>query len=237
MLDASDRPGPVRSQPSLRDQRAAQTRTAIAEAGRRLFRARGYGATTLQAIAAEAGVAVQTVYAVHGSKAGILRALRESVVHQPAAEELFAQALGAADRDEALTLFARSIRTRWETGADVVQIHAEAAACDSQLRDEVKAVLTRRHRGIARLAEGLAGETAPGPDSARLVALMDALTMPEVYLQLTDAHGWSPAEYEAWLAPALRAAALVNPESHADGHRSGEQSPIGKFVGSVLRQR
>ena len=41
---------------------------------------------------------MQTVYAVHGSKAGILRALCESVVHQPAAEEFFGQALGATDR-------------------------------------------------------------------------------------------------------------------------------------------
>ncbi len=216
MLDAANAPAPVGPRPSLRDQRAAQTRTAIAEAGRRLFRARGYGATTLQAIATEAGVAVQTVYAVHGSKAGILRALRESVVHQPAAEELYVQALDASDRHEALVLFARSIRTRWEAGADVVAVHAEASACDSDLRDEVQAVLARRLAGITRLAETLAGKPGTGLDSVHLVALMDALTMPEVYLQFTNAHRWSPTEYEAWLGMELRAAVLASPRPTTD---------------------
>ena len=43
----------------------------------------------------------------------------------------------------------------------------------------------------------------------RAGAVIDALTMPEVYLELVGAHGWTPDEYEAWLGAALRAGLAV----------------------------
>ena len=51
-----------------REEQANATRRAILEASQRLFLSRGYGATSIRAIAEEAGVAVQTVYAVFGNK-------------------------------------------------------------------------------------------------------------------------------------------------------------------------
>ena len=147
--------------PSLRVERAQVTRTRIADAARTLFSTRGYGSTTLTAIASEAGVAVQTVYAVYGSKAGILRALREAVLRQPDAEALFEEAMRQRDPDGQLQLFARSIRQRWEHGHDVVAIHQDAAATDPTLRREVEAVLAIRRNGIGRLAGSLEPALAP----------------------------------------------------------------------------
>jgi AcrR family transcriptional regulator len=192
------------------------TRRRILAAARLRFSSDGYGATTLQAIAAAAGVAVQTVYAVHGSKAGILRELREALVRQPEAERLYGAALEAADADDALVLFARSIRVRWEAGADVVRIHAEAAASDSTLRAEVQLVLARRREGIARLTETLGGSLADGVDVGRATAIVDALTLPEVYAELTGAAGWSPDAYEAWLGAGLRRELLRSSAPRAD---------------------
>src|SRR5919205_4323677 len=56
------------------------TREAIVEAAARLFRERGYVATTIDAIAREAGVAPQTVYTAFGNKREILTALMRSRV-------------------------------------------------------------------------------------------------------------------------------------------------------------
>src|SRR5438270_13886069 len=56
-----------------RDEQARATRWAILQAARSLFLDRGYAATTLQAIADEAGVAVQTVYASFGNKRELLK--------------------------------------------------------------------------------------------------------------------------------------------------------------------
>ncbi len=188
---------------SLRAEHAAVTTRRILDAARRGFADVGYTATTLREIASEAGVAVQTVYAVFGSKANILRALRESVVTDPAASEAYAAALAATDLDEALGSFARSIRLRWEAGHDIVLINVNAAAADSELRAEVAAANAMRRGGIARLARRL-GELESGLDTRRVEALLDALTLASVYEQLVTNHGWPSDDYESWLTGALR---------------------------------
>ena len=54
---------------------AAATRRQILDAAQRLFEAHGYAATTMAAIAREAGVALKTVYVAFETKSGVLRAL------------------------------------------------------------------------------------------------------------------------------------------------------------------
>jgi AcrR family transcriptional regulator len=194
----------VKGRPTLRDERAQVTRRRIAEAARTLFSSRGYGATTLQAVADEASVAVQTVYAVYGSKAGILHALRDSVLHQPEADALFEQALREGEAEAKLKLFAHSIRRRWEFGHDVVEILRDAGAADVAVRAEVEQVLDRRRAGIDRLAKTLEGQLAPKIDVAYASAVIDALTLPEVYTELTDVAHWDADDFEVWLARSLR---------------------------------
>lgn len=190
--------------PTLRAERATVTRRRIAEAARVLFSQHGYGATTLAAIAVEAGVAVQTVYAVYGSKAGILRALRVEVVRQPEADALFEGAIQATSPEQKLELFAGSIRMRWEYGHDIVEIHEDAAATDPTLRVEVETVLAMRRSGIGRLARSLEGDLAAGVGVPRATAILDALTLPAVYRELIGVQGWTPDEFEAWLTATLK---------------------------------
>jgi AcrR family transcriptional regulator len=194
----------VKVRPTLRDERARVTRRRIADAARTLFGRSGYGATTLQAVADEAGVAVQTVYAVYGSKAGILTELRSTILHQPQAEDLFAQAMREVKAKRKLELFAQSIRQRWEWGHDIVAIHQDAGATDPSVRAEVDQVLGRRRAGIARLASSIEADLTPGIDVNDAAAILDALTLPEVYAQLTTVNGWSPDGYERWLARSLK---------------------------------
>ena len=58
-----------------REQQAQATRAAIVAAARTLFVRDGYAATSVRAIAAEAGVSDQTIYAAFGSKRALLTAL------------------------------------------------------------------------------------------------------------------------------------------------------------------
>ena len=58
-----------------RREQAALTRRAILDAAQLLFERDGYVATTMEAIAAEAGVALKTVYSAFTTKSGLLRAL------------------------------------------------------------------------------------------------------------------------------------------------------------------
>ena len=201
-----DRVKPERPQPrlTLRAERAEVTRIRIATAARHLFARDGYGATTLRGVAAEAGVAVQTVYAVYGSKAGILGALREGAVQQPEAEAALRDAMREETPAGRLGLFARSIRRRWEIAGDVVAINHDASMSDPSIRPEVEAVMAIRRNGIAGLARSLEAHYEPPMDVARAAAILDALTLPEVYAELVDVQGWTPDQFEAWLAATLR---------------------------------
>ena len=64
----------------IRERQSNQTRTNILDATQRLFLERGYAKTTVEAIAQEAGVAKQTVYAVFRSKNGIVAELLDRAV-------------------------------------------------------------------------------------------------------------------------------------------------------------
>lgn len=195
----------VKSAPgSLRATRATETRHRIEEAARHSFVQRGYAATTLREVAAGAGVAIQTVYATYGSKAEILRSLRRRVIDDAEADASWAAALGAPTVSLAVTAFARSIRLRWEHGADIVAANADAARSDPAIRAEVDAAVQVRRTGIRQLAAALARLDARLGPVDRVAAVLDALTVTDAYVTLTIGHGWSPDDYEAWLARAMR---------------------------------
>ncbi len=186
---------------TLRARRAEETRQRILGAARRRFADAGYAATTLQQVAEGAEVAVQTVYAIFGSKAAILRALRDSVVEDQAASAAYREALASDAPEAALRSFARSMRLRWEAGHDLVGAMAKAAAADPAIRVDVDAALASRRHGIRQLAERVG--VLASRDPRRIEALLDAMSMAGTYEQLVVVHGWSPDEYESWLADAL----------------------------------
>jgi AcrR family transcriptional regulator len=200
------------ARPTLRQEQAAVTRRRILDAGRRLFFRDGYAATTLKAIALEAGVAVQTVYSVFGSKAAILAELRALVVTLPEADGAFRAALEQPTIEGRLTAFAHSIRLRWELAGDIVKVNEDAARADPAVRAGVAAARERRQQGIVALAHGLAAELAPEIDVARATSLLDALTLHDLYAQLVDTHGWTASDYEAWLAEQLVATLARRPD-------------------------
>ncbi len=185
--------------PTLRQEQAAVTRTRILTAARGLFFRDGYTATTLKSVAAEAGVAVQTVYAVFGSKSAILTELRWMVVDLPEADAARLEAMHAATADERVARFAHSIRLRWELAGDIVQIDHDASRTDPTIRAQIQPAEDRRQSGIAAFAQALADDLGLPIDVARVAAEVDGLTMYQLYAQLVRVHTWNADEYEEWL--------------------------------------
>lgn len=180
------------------------TRRKISEAARKLFFRDGYAATTLQKVASEAGVAVQTVYAIYGSKLGILRALRDLAVNQPEAEIAFADAMQSSTLDESLNNFGHSIRLRWEFAGDIVRILGDARMADTSIREEVEVALQSRRRGVTTFAKNLIKRFELKIEPKRGAAILLALTLPELHSEFIDIHGWTEDEYEKWLTASMR---------------------------------
>src|SRR5579859_8025465 len=116
-----------------RQQQAEATRTAIVHAARKLFAERGYQATTLQAIAREAGVSVPTIYVVFGSKAAILSALVKSAGADEDIRALARDAFAEPDPWHQLRLAARVVRSIQERDADITNLLWQAGGGDPDL--------------------------------------------------------------------------------------------------------
>ena len=167
--------------------------------------ASGYAATSIQAIAERAAVAVQTVYAVFGTKRELLRQLIESTITggddpPPITEGPEAQAIAAEpDPGRRARLDAALSRSVIERVAPIVRVAEEAAASDPELATIMEAVkAARRHEMIAS-AEILAGPDGLRGDLEEAAATLYVLYSPQVAAMLIGDYGWSPDRYESWL--------------------------------------
>ncbi len=118
---------------------AAETRRQILAAAQRLFEEHGYAATTMAAIAAEAGVALKTVYVAFETKSGVLRALWNLLLRgdddtAPVAErDWFRAVVEEPDPERQLRLTARNSRSVKERAGAILNVIRSAAPVDPDI--------------------------------------------------------------------------------------------------------
>src|SRR5437899_3114849 len=95
------------------------SRQAIAASARTLFRERGYSEATMEAIAADAGYAVQTVYFHFGSKAAILTFLIDEIVVE-AVSPRHERLMSSPEAAEIVSIAARIAREAYGRGWDLL---------------------------------------------------------------------------------------------------------------------
>jgi len=196
---------------ALRKRQAAQTRMRILDAAQQLFDERGYAATTVEAIAAAAEVAVDTVYASFGSKRSVLQALLgvrvggdEAVIDlldRPGPQAVRHE----TDQRRQITSFAADLTSIIERAGPVDGIIRGAAAVDADLAAFRVTAQEGRHRNMRQLVSWLA---ANGPLKAGLTEddaadIVWTMASPEVHHLLRVVRGWTPERYTAWLAETL----------------------------------
>ena len=196
---------------TYRQEQALATRQRIASAARKLFRERGYAATTLAAIAAEAGVAEPTVYAVFGSKKGFLLALRQQMHAEVELRKLTAEAKTAPDARLKLEGWARLLRRQMERSYDIIAAHREAARVDPAAAEEYRGVLNSRSGVMQDLVGELVPDLREDLDLRTATDIVWAFSNEEIYRELVQERGWSPGRYEAWMARTLKQQLLVDP--------------------------
>jgi AcrR family transcriptional regulator len=187
-----------------RQRQALWTRRLIVDAARKLFLERGYTATTMEAIAKEADVAVSTVYAIYKNKRAILRAIREAWHEQTHARDINEEASREPDPERRLGMVAYASRRQWEAGGALVAIYLGAAAADREAAAELREALRGRRAALDRIVEGMEAALRPGLDAARAADILRTLCQQELYRELVEESGWSPEEYEAWLFETLK---------------------------------
>lgn len=216
---------PVKSRPYHAPRRraaAAQTRRAILDAATRLFADHGYSAVTMATIAAEAGVATDTVYAAIGPKPMLFRLLIERAISgedEPvtAEERDYVRAVRAEpDAGQKLAIYARAIRHIQARLAPLFLALQAAATSEPELAALWTEIGERRATNMRRLAADLAETGALRSDisveeAADVIWTMNAA---EFYVLLVRQRGWAPERYEAWLTDAWRRLLLVDQAAH-----------------------
>jgi TetR/AcrR family transcriptional regulator, regulator of autoinduction and epiphytic fitness len=209
----------VKSRPYEMTNRARQardTRTRIVDAAARLFVRDGYAATSIAAIAEEAGVAVPTVYASLRSKANILRAvvqltLRGGDESAPLSSRADWKAMEAEPDPRAkLARFARLHREICEREAEVFAEVEAAAGGDAEASELLAEHDRLRYETQRRLARNLhrRGQLRPGLTARKATDAIWTLASERTYLALVRDRRWKPEEYERWLVIQLEAALL-----------------------------
>lgn len=189
----------------VREARASRTRAAIVEAAGRLLAKGGLAHTTIDAIATEAGVSVQTVYATFGSKPGILRALLDRLEDEADPARLADDLQSAGSPPDQARALAGYHRRLFQRGADVIAASVGSVAVDPDVAQHVRTGHDRRRaaqRDVIRHWQRV-GALREGVGPAEAGDVLWALTGPELYLLHVGGSGWSPTRYERWLADSI----------------------------------
>lgn len=197
---------------SRRQTQARQTRLQIAEAARKLFFERGYAGATIEAIAGEAGVAKETVYAIFKNKRQVLAFLldisvggddqRVRILDRPEPQAV----LHDTDQRRQIELFARGIADILSRAAPIFEITRIAAKTEPEIARRVKHLYHERLENMTTVVKHLAGNgpLREGLDEKHAAEMLWATSSSELFLLLTEYRGWSKEEYATWLAQVLK---------------------------------
>src|SRR4051794_11070834 len=220
---------------TLRADQARSTRRAVVEAASRLFVQQGYAATTIDAVAAEAGVSRKTVFSAVGGKGALLKLAWDvaivgddepvPMVERPAVAAMLAE----RDPERLVRVW---VDMQLEVGSRAAPLAAALQAA-ADVEDEVRELqeLVRRESlvgaraFVAHLDEVGGLRAGLGPERAADVcwAVLNSMLLS----LLVGPRGWSLAEYGDWLVEILRPTLLgVGPSGTAAPHH-GTPSAVG----------
>ncbi|WP_047521461.1 TetR/AcrR family transcriptional regulator [Microbacterium sp. ZOR0019] len=195
----------------LRARQALETRERIVSASARLFATQGYQATTIAAIAREAGVSAETVKTT-ASKAELLIAAFEVTFSGSEGAETLADtevANGLLDLPDDIFLdtVLTQITTANARGHGLWTVLLGAALSDPVVDEALRRILEHRSADYRGLVSELRRRdlASPGIDDSAVADALSFLLSPESYQQLVTQSGWTSERYAEWLRRAVHA--------------------------------
>jgi AcrR family transcriptional regulator len=188
----------------------------ICEAAHRLFVTKGYAATSIEDIAAEAGVARPTIFTAVGPKPAILKAVVDQAVggdeeDVPVAERpWFVEALEEKDPARALRLHVRNMSRIQQRFAQVLHALETAAAVDADAAELYAEMRRQRRIGIGDIAADIAGKAKLRCDWQTLADVLLAVPH-DSFRRLVHEEGWPVEKWEAWLLDLIERVCLDGP--------------------------
>jgi AcrR family transcriptional regulator len=201
-----------------RAEQARATRRRIIAAATEQFIAHGYGATLLDQVAEQAGVAVQTVYFHFGNKRTLLKHVMDvaavgddepvPLLERPWLKQIEQE----PDPRRIIELWLANSRQIVHRVAPLMRVMRGATGTDPELAAQWETNQQQTRTAYGMLARLLAARdalrTGLDIDQARDIAF--AIGNVETYLQFTDVCGWTPDQWQQRTAALLTAALLTH---------------------------
>ncbi|MDQ1082638.1 MULTISPECIES: TetR/AcrR family transcriptional regulator [Microbacterium] len=188
---------------------AAATRANIVDAAARLFIRDGYVATSIKAIAAEAGVSIPTVH-LNGPKHSLLIAAFERTFagdegrHSLAERPELVAIMSEPDTDTAIARYVDFLIEANQRSAAIVRAMLAAADSDEEVRTAYEDLELRRHRDMTIAAGWFLQRDRIRVDQVALAAdVLGLITGPDPWTHFTVARGWDVDAYRSWLTAQL----------------------------------
>jgi AcrR family transcriptional regulator len=199
-----------------RQEQARQTRRAVLAAAHELFVTCGYAATTIHAVAAAAGVSVETVYKAFGNKPGLVKAAFDVAVVGddepiPMMQREFVRRTSAEPdprkKLERYGVHVADVGAR--TGRILLAVRA-AAATDPGAADVWAELQAERLTGMTAFARHLrdGGYLRPDVSANEARDVLWTYDSVELWDLLVNQRGWSPKRFGGWVGDQLIAALL-----------------------------
>lgn len=194
-----------------RKEQARETRGQILDAAREQFIRFGYAGATIDAIAENAGVSSETVFAAFANKRTILAKLVQTLVGGDEQDISLLERPGLQavlrEQDPAvqIQLFAVDIAGILERIAPLFEVMRMASKTEAEIADMLEGILEERFRNLAAFVCHLAAH-APlrdGLEEDRAAETVWAITSPELFNLLTRDRGWTVDQYSRWLGETL----------------------------------
>jgi len=211
----------------LRQAQARTTRAAVIGAASRLFAEHGYVATSIDDIAAAAGVSRATVFSSVGGKPVLLKtAFDVAIVGDDEPVSLPDRPRSRAIREEPdqrryLALYAALVTEMWVRLGGIYEAVRGAASADAEARGLWETHQAQRRVGAANVVGDLLrkGSLREGLEERAAADIVWVLNDPGLYHQLVDRQGWTPERFEEWLAESM--GRLLLPDQLPSGKRAG----------------
>jgi AcrR family transcriptional regulator len=174
-------------------------------AARRLFVERGYARTTVNEIAEEAGVALQTVYSSVGPKSAIILALVDLIDEEAGLDELAPEAMVETDPRRMIAWAVRIPYQLVERGGGYLSALISAAAVEPDAAKVLELGWQRHNEGQLGMARKLhaSGALRPGTSMEDAHAALALTTWSGTQLLARERFGWDGPTWERWCVKLL----------------------------------
>jgi AcrR family transcriptional regulator len=200
----------------VREEQARQTRRAVLDAARDRFLERGYAATTVPEVAANAGVSVETVYKTFGNKPGLVKAVFDVAIvgdDEPVPmmqREFVRRNIAEPDPRKKLEAYGAHLGRRSAHANPIQLVVRDAAITDAGAAVVWEQLQTERLTGMTAFATHLkeAGHLRKGVPMEEARDVLWAHNSVELWDLLVNRRGWSNVRFGKWVGRQLIAALL-----------------------------